>query len=933
MPLEEVMPRDGGVRASSSHPSFLPLEASEVALPSSAPTAYGLLGMSGGRKQVFVEREERILGTMAADRQDVARSPRNGSSPAKEDRADSSEGLEAADDLRAVTATLHLPGFVGSSRLRTRFSTLKSREEAASTRVQERKVLARTESSRGAKSPACDPKDKSWPRASRSSSSSASSFVANAGIVASATTGASLQSRDAVSDLVAEGAGSLGSAGQGQVLTANGRVARTREDGNVVAVPGNAVGNVNAGLGNVNEPIPKSDEVPSPKQAFVSATTSPRTSPPTTTSSSSWNTSTEQESLYIVDSAEGNAYYKGQFLGKGGFARVYLMTDLASGKQYACKIIPKNRMQKIHMQKIAREIVIHKELNHPNVVQMHHYFEDNLNAYILLEACTRKSLMHVLKYRGKVTEPEARYYMKQMVTGVAYIHSRKVIHRDLKPGNMFLSENMVVKIGDFGLATRPYDHPRRVTICGTPNYIAPEVLYKQACSYEADVWALGCILYVLLVGQPPFETATLKETYARICDNRYREVDDTVASRNGQDLVRRLLEPNPKLRPSLEKVKRHPYLTKEYVPSSLPHFCCYQPPPATLRRLSTVSSTPTPPPSPPSPPLPLLKSSSSPEPESSSRLGQVSKNERSETQKSAFERARSKASQKESKVKWLAKKLPKLPRFKQRLSSALCPNKKKVRSGVEPRLGSGGVAESVQMHRALEDCLTCIRCTRFSANPKTVEEVAPLFITKWIDYSNKYGLGFQLPDRSVGVLFNDSTKMSYTHDRSCVEYVTSTDEDLVRYEKESDVPLFLKEKLYLLQFFAEYMDEHLTEGGEVRGWINGAVTAGKRRTRRNGAFVPRMRRWLRTDKAIVMELNVPFLQVNFFVDHTKMVVSKPTGSGAYLVTYINPERRTSSYWLNDIRDYGCTADLHERLHYVCKVAREFSELDQNAPLH
>lgn len=73
-----------------------------------------------------------------------------------------------------------------------------------------------------------------------------------------------------------------------------------------------------------------------------------------------------------------------------------------------------------------------------------------------------QSLMHVLRYRGKVTEPEARYYMKQMVTGVAYIHSQKVVHRDLKPGNMFLSEKMIVKIGDFGLATRPDGQRRKV---------------------------------------------------------------------------------------------------------------------------------------------------------------------------------------------------------------------------------------------------------------------------------------------------------------------------------------------------------------------------------------------------------------------------------------------------------------------------------------
>ncbi|XP_071652348.1 serine/threonine-protein kinase PLK1 [Temnothorax longispinosus] len=633
---------------------------------------------------------------------------------------------------------------------------------------------------------------------------------------------------------------------------------------------------------------------------------------PGPSTSSSWNSSAEQESDYVVDPVQGNAYYKGQFLGKGGFARVYLMTDVSNGNQYACKIIPKNRMQRIHMQKIAREIMIHKELNHVNVVQMHHYFEDNLNVYMLLEACPRKSLMHVLKYRGKVTEPEARYYMKQMVTGVAYIHSQKVVHRDLKPGNMFLSDRMIVKIGDFGLATRPDGQRRRVTICGTPNYIAPEVLYKQAYSYEADVWALGCILYALLVGQPPFDTATLKETYARICNNHYREVDDSIASKSGQDLIRWLLQSNPELRPSLERVKEHAYLTKEYVPASLPHTCCYQMPPASIIE----------PPSSPSSVSTVARNAevkaqiwqqSLVYPDASLRYQQQPIQTQQTQQQSQQVLNRShKSLQKESKVSsWLVRKLPKLPRFRQRLSSVLCPDHKK----------SGFVAQSVQMHRALEACVPEMKRNN-ACNPPTVEDIVPLFVTKWIDYSNKYGLGFQLSDRSVGVLFNDNTKISYTHDRRRVEYMT-TDDEVTRYHRERDVPAPLQKKLELLRHFTEYMDDFLTEGGELKKY-----RAPPRQSK--NSCVPRMRRWLRTDKAIVMELTVPLLQVNFFVDHTKMVVSQESAGGrGYLITYIDTGRHASSYWLNDLRDLGCTPDLYERLYYVCKVTREFAELDNN----
>ncbi|XP_017757996.1 PREDICTED: serine/threonine-protein kinase PLK1-like isoform X1 [Eufriesea mexicana] len=616
-------------------------------------------------------------------------------------------------------------------------------------------------------------------------------------------------------------------------------------------------------------------------------------------STSSCSNSAEEESGYVVDPAQGNAYHMGQLLGKGGFAQVFLMTDVNNGKEYACKIIRKNRMQKVHMQKIAREIMIHKELNHVNVVQLHHYFEDNLNVYMLLEACPRKSLMHVLKYRGKVTEPEARYYMKQMVTGVAYIHAQNIVHRDLKPGNMFLSDRMIVKIGDFGLATRLDGQPRRVTICGTPNYIAPEVLYKRAYSYEADVWALGCILYALLVGQPPFDTTSLQETYDRICNNHYREVDDSIASRNGQDLIKWLLQPNPELRPSLERVKEHAYLTKEHVPTSLPLISCYQMP-----RASVINPV-----SPPS--SNSINSRNQKFNNTQFHSTQQSQQLHEQLQDDEINLSQHTLQKASKLISWLARKFREVPKFRQRLSSVLCPDHKKM----------GYTAQSMQMHQALENCITEIKFKNKLRNHPPVRDIVPLFITKWIDYSNKYGLGFQLSDKSVGILFNDHTKISYTHDRRRVEYVT-TDDEVTRYHREEDVPATLQKKLVLLQRFTQYMNKFMTEGGEIK----------KHRVppkHSKNVCVPRMRRWLRTDKIIMMELSVPLLQVNFFQDHTKLVVSQESPNKGYLITYIDTSRRTSSYWLNDIRDFGCTADIYERLYYVYKVSREFAEMHNN----
>lgn len=159
-------------------------------------------------------------------------------------------------------------------------------------------------------------------------------------------------------------------------------------------------------------------------------------------------------------------------------------------------------------------------------------------------------MMELHKRRKAISEPETRYYMHQILLGVQYLHQKKIIHRDLKLGNLFLNDNLQVKLGDFGLAARiEYDGneffnmlvfyhyhyykyskfdililgERKKTLCGTPNYIAPEILNKKGHSFEVDIWSTGCIMYTLLIGKPPFETASLKETYSRIkkCDYRY----------------------------------------------------------------------------------------------------------------------------------------------------------------------------------------------------------------------------------------------------------------------------------------------------------------------------------------------------------------------------------------------------------------------------
>ena len=220
------------------------------------------------------------------------------------------------------------------------------------------------------------------------------------------------------------------------------------------------------------------------------------------------------------------------------------------------------------------EIKIHRTLKHLHVVRFERFFEDTLNAYIILELCNNNSMSEMMKRRKKLTEPESRYYLSQLVNALQYLHLNLVIHRDLKLGNLFLDADMRVKVGDFGLATRltTADEKRR-TICGTPNYIAPEILEgKEGHSFEVDIWSAGVILFTLLIGKPPFEAKDVKSTYKRILANQYAFPDHTVVSEHAKSLIRHMLQPRPERRPSLDYILDHSFFTSSsaILPSSLP---------------------------------------------------------------------------------------------------------------------------------------------------------------------------------------------------------------------------------------------------------------------------------------------------------------------------------------------------------------------------
>ena len=256
-------------------------------------------------------------------------------------------------------------------------------------------------------------------------------------------------------------------------------------------------------------------------------------------------------------------YAKGKFLGKGGFAKCYEFTNLTNDKTMAAKIIPKASLKKNrHRQKLLSEIKIHRSLNHTNVVQFEHVFEDQDNVYILLELCVNQTLNDLCKRRKRLTLFEAQFYIFQIVNALKYLQKHKVIHRDLKLGNLFLGTGLEIKLGDFGLAAKlEFEAEKRHTVCGTPNYLAPEVLSnKTGHSFEVDIWSLGVVLYAVLIGKPPFETPEVKMTYEKIRKGLYTFPESIFIHDDAKSLIHSIFKLDPSQRPTLDDILAHPFL-------------------------------------------------------------------------------------------------------------------------------------------------------------------------------------------------------------------------------------------------------------------------------------------------------------------------------------------------------------------------------------
>ncbi|MFT7801656.1 serine/threonine-protein kinase PLK3-like [Arapaima gigas] len=609
----------------------------------------------------------------------------------------------------------------------------------------------------------------------------------------------------------------------------------------------------------------------------------------------------------VTDVKSGRSYCKGKLLGKGGFARCYEMTDLSSNKTYAVKVIPQSRVSKPHQrEKITNEIELHKTLHHKHVVKFSHHFEDQDNIYIFLELCSRKSLAHIWKARHTLTDPEVRYYLRQIISGLKYLHNKGILHRDLKLGNFFVNENMELRLGDFGLAAKlePVEQ-RKKTICGTPNYLAPEVLNRQGHGPESDVWSLGCVMYTLLCGNPPFETQDLKETYKCIKEVRYTL--PMSLSSAAQKLISGILQRNPTDRYTLDQILNHEFFTKGFTPDKLPPSSCVMVPEL----------------NPPSPAKKFFtKMAKSLFGKKKSKVEKTPCEERDDISKLVTGLVKSSISRQMS-YKTVEGNEGTSPSGPQATNSPVNTQAEEESRKSTSRSFKGTVASCTD---ACEDALTpamvaesaikvlnsCLSSMpAVSTNPPCLTRPKSfVWVTKWVDYSNKYGFGYQLSNQDIGVLFNEGTHLSLCDQRRTVRYFLRSNKEYTF--QASAVPEQLQAQMQIVEYMASYMEQNLMEASNSTIPFGGDLHFVD-----HTAPSPLLLQWVKTDHALVMLFNNGTLQVNFYTDHTKIILCKTCDS--YLLTYISQERVSSSYNLSALAEQGCSAELRHRLRYVLQL--------------
>lgn len=250
-------------------------------------------------------------------------------------------------------------------------------------------------------------------------------------------------------------------------------------------------------------------------------------------------------------------------LGKGKFGRVYKAKERKTNYTVALKVIQKSELEKCNVEvQLRREIEIQSELNHPNILHLFGFFYDETRIYLILEYAPGGELYdHLKKSGGKFEESVAAKYIADLARAIRHCHSKGVIHRDIKPENLLLDNNNNLKIADFGWSVHAVRTTRRGTMCGTLDFLPPEMCDGRSYDSSVDLWSIGVLLFEMLFGKPPFEEHSEWQTKERIkrVDLVFPRAD---VSEDAKQLIRSLLRRNPAMRLPLGRILTHPWIVR-----------------------------------------------------------------------------------------------------------------------------------------------------------------------------------------------------------------------------------------------------------------------------------------------------------------------------------------------------------------------------------
>ncbi|XP_006560593.1 calcium/calmodulin-dependent protein kinase II isoform X32 [Apis mellifera] len=264
-------------------------------------------------------------------------------------------------------------------------------------------------------------------------------------------------------------------------------------------------------------------------------------------------------------------------LGKGAFSVVRRCVQKSTGHEFAAKIINTKKLTARDFQKLEREARICRKLQHPNIVRLHDSIQEENYHYLVFDLVTGGELFEDIVAREFYSEADASHCIQQILESVHHCHHNGVVHRDLKPENLLLAskaKGAAVKLADFGLAIEVQGEAQAwFGFAGTPGYLSPEVLKKEPYGKPVDIWACGVILYILLVGYPPFWDEDQHRLYAQIKTGSYDYPSpewDTVTP-EAKNLINQMLTVNPSKRITASEALKHPWICQRERVASVVH--------------------------------------------------------------------------------------------------------------------------------------------------------------------------------------------------------------------------------------------------------------------------------------------------------------------------------------------------------------------------